>query len=199
MRDVRLLTTLLALTLVTPAHAEEPHVTCTAQRTGTRVLVRPEARAFIDAELDRLLRLGLAGRLEVGLVLLRRRPAWFDARLAEQHLTEVLRFDESTGRYELSGRPLSEGPAALQLERAALELESPPAPDAVLEVELDVRLQVVTRASLGRMASWLTQSETRSAVTENLLRTVADDLQRRARARCRVQPGPPSPPGRGSG
>ena len=177
----------LALVLPLASRAEDPRVTCTAQRTGTRVLVRPEARAFIDAELDRLLRLGLAGRLEVGMVLLRRRPAWFDARLAEQHLTEVLRFDESTGRYELSGRQLSEGPASLQLERAALELASTPAPDAVLGVELDVRLQGVTSASLGRMATWLTQSETRSAVTENLLRTVADDLQRRARARCRVQ------------
>ena len=50
-----------------------------------------------------------------------------------------------------------------------------------------MRLQVVTAASLGRMAAWLTQSETRSAVSENLLSTVAEDLQRKARVRCRVQ------------
>ena len=118
---------------------------------------------------------------------MRRRPAWFDARLAEQQLTEVLSYDEASGRYRLSGRPLPEGPASLPLGRTALLLEQPPDADALLEVELDVRLQVVTSASLGRMAAWLTQSETRSAVSENLLRTVAEDLQRRARARCRVQ------------
>jgi hypothetical protein len=151
------------------------------------VLVRPEAHAFIDAELDRLLRLGLAGKLELKVTLLRLRPAWFDARLAEQQLTEVLSFDEVSGRYFLSGRPLSAGPTNLTLERTALELERPPEADDVLEVELDLRLQVVTSASLGRMAAWLTQSEKRSAVSENLLRTVAEDLQRRARVRCRVK------------
>jgi hypothetical protein len=177
----------LTLLLSSTAHAQEPSATCTATRTGTRVLVRPEVHAFIDAELDRLLRLGLAGRLELTVTLLRRRPAWFDARLAQQQLTEVLSYDEAMGRYVLSGRPLSEGPASLPLGRTALQLEQLPEPDAVLEVEVDVRLQVVTAASLARMAAWLTQSETRSAVSENLLSTVAEDLQRRARARCRVQ------------
>ena len=177
----------LTLALSSVAHAQEPSATCTATRTGTRVLVRPQAHAFIDAELDRLLRLGLAGKLELTVTLLRRRPAWFDARLVKQQLTEVLSYDEGAGRYRLSGRPLPEGPAALPLGRTALQLEQLPDADALLEVELDVRLQVVTSASLGRMAAWLTQSETRSAVSENLLRTVAEDLQRRARARCRVQ------------
>jgi hypothetical protein len=178
----------LALLWAFTAHAEEPRVTCTATRSGLRVLVRPEAHAFIDAQLDRLLRLGLAGRLELTVTLLRRRPAWFDARLAEQQLTEVLSFDERSGRYVLSGRTLSAGPQALALERTALQLPEAPDADALLEVELDVRLQVVTIASLGRMAAWLTQSEARSAVSENLLRTVAEDLQRRARNRCRVTP-----------
>ncbi len=186
MREARFTLALLALLAGGPSRAEEPRAACTAMRAGTRVLVRPEAHAFVDAELDRLLRLGLAGRLDVTLTLLRRRPAWFDARLAEQQLSEVLLFDEATGRYVLSGRPLTSGPGTLTLERAALQLEAPPDKDAVLEVELELRLQVVTSASLGRMAAWLTQSETRSAVSENLLRTVAEDLQRRARARCRV-------------
>ena len=168
------------------AHAEEPRASCTATRTGLRVLVRPEAHAFVDAELDRLLRLGLAGRLELTVTLLRRRPAWFDARLVEQQLTQVLSFDERSGRYVLSERTLPAGPQALGLERVALQLPEAPDADARLEVEVDVRLQVVTIASLGRMAAWLTQSEARSAVSENLLRTVAEDLQRRARARCPV-------------
>ena len=186
---MRVVAVAAALTLLcaSTAHAQEPRATCSATRTGTRVLVRPEAHAFIDAELDRLLRLGLAGKLELTVTLLRRRPAWFDARLAQQQLTEVLSYDEATRRYVLSGRPLSDGPTSLPLGRTALQLEQLPEVDALLEVELDVRLQVVTAASLGRMAAWLTQSETRSAVSENLLRTVAEDLQRRARARCRVQ------------
>ena len=45
---------------------------------GRRVVVRPEALPCLTPELDRLLRLGLAGRLEVELTLLHRRKLWFD-------------------------------------------------------------------------------------------------------------------------
>ena len=71
-----------AVGLLAPtARAQEAAASCTATLTGRRVVVRPEAQAFLTEDLDRLLRLGLAGRLEVELTLLRRRKLWFDARV----------------------------------------------------------------------------------------------------------------------
>ncbi len=178
-----------AIGLLAPgAWAEEPRARCTATLSGRRVVVRPEAQAFLTPELDRLLRLGLAGRLEVELTLLRRRKLWFDAQVDSAHVTQVLSF--SQGVYLLDGRPLSPEATALELERTAWTLEDPPESGDSFTVQLSVRLQVVTASSLGKVASWLTQGESaedeRSAVTRNLLRTVAEDLTRHASGRCDV-------------
>ena len=82
----------------------------------------------------------------------------------------------------------------LELERTAWTLEEPPESSDTFVVQVDVRLQVVTAASLGKVATWLTQGESaeneRSAGTRNLLRTVADDLTRGASGRCDVGPVP---------
>lgn len=187
-----------------PAWAEEPRVKCVATRSGRRVLVRPEALAFVSPELERLVRLGLAGKLEVTVTLLRRRTLWFDARVGEVKLTQALTFSREGG-YTLDGRPLASGPALLELERVAWTLEEPPEPEASLVARVEVRLQVVTAASLGRVAEWLTsggseearEAETSGTGTSNLLRVVAEDLTRRATGHCEVRP--PSPAGRGPG
>jgi hypothetical protein len=180
-----------AIGLLAPrAWAEEPRALCTATLSGRRVVVRPEAQAFLTPELDRLLRLGLAGRLEVELTLLRRRKLWFDAQVDTTRLTQVLSF--SQGGYLLDGRPLSPTAASLELERTAWTLEQPPESGDSFAVQVNVRLQVVTASSLGKVASWLTQGESaqdeRSAVTRNLLRTVAEDLSRHASGQCAVSP-----------
>jgi hypothetical protein len=179
--------------LVPTAHADEPGARCTATLTGRRVVVRPEAHAFLTPDLDRLLRLGLAGRLEVELTLLRRRKLWFDSRVDSTQLTQVLSF--TRGEYLLDGRPLSSGATTLELERAAWTLEQAPENSEALVVQVNVRLQVVTAASLGKVASWLTQGEPTStedsAVTRNLLRSVAEDLSRSAVGRCAVSPAAP--------
>jgi hypothetical protein len=180
-----------AVGLLAPnAWAEEPRALCIATVSGRRVVVRPEAQAFLTPELDRLLRLGLAGRLEVELTLLRRRKLWFDAQVDATHFTQVLSF--SQGGYLLDGRPMSPTAASLELERTAWTLEEPPESDDSFVVQLNVRLQVVTASSLGKVASWLTQGESaedeRSAVSRNLLRTVAEDLTRHASGRCMVTP-----------
>jgi hypothetical protein len=182
-----------ALSLLAPtARAEEPRAQCAATLNGRRVVVRPEAQALLTSELDRLLRLGMAGRLEVELTLLRRRKLWFDERVDSARLTQVLSY--SQGGYLLDGRPLSAGAAALELERTAWTLPEPPEPGASYVVEVSVRLQVVTASSLNKVASWLTEGspsepeEERSTVTRNLLRTVAEDLTRHASGRCDVSP-----------
>jgi hypothetical protein len=172
------------------AHADEPGARCTATLTGRRVVVRPEAYAFLTPDLDRLLRLGMAGRLEVELTLLRRRKLWFDTRVDSTQLTQVLSFTQ--GGYLLDGRPLPTGALTLELERTAWTLEEAPEPGEALLVQVKVRLQVVTAASLGKVASWLTQGQPAggedSPVTRNLLRTVAEDLTRTATGRCDVSP-----------
>lgn len=174
-----------------PVRAEEPRVACVATRSGRRVLVRPEALAFLSPELERLIRLGLAGKLEVTVTVLRQRRLWFDARVGETALTQVLAFSREDG-FALDGRPLASGPASLELERVAWTLEEPPEPGAVFIARVEVRLQVVTAASLGKVAEWLTRGGRRETgaedgtVTQNLLRTVAEDLTRRASGRCDV-------------
>jgi len=173
------------------AHAEEPRVDCTATRSGRRVLVRPEVSTLVAPELERLMRLGLAGRLELELELLRLRPLWFSAQVEATRLTQVLVYVKEEG-WVMDGRPLKEGLGVLELERVAWMLEAEPEADASFRVEVRVRLQVVTADSLGKVASWLTQGrkteQERSALTEGLLRTVAEDLTRRAQGRCDVQP-----------
>lgn len=172
------------------ARAEEPRVTCSASRVGRRVVVRPEALALVAPELERLMKLGLAGRLEVELTLLRRRPLWFSERVDATKLTQVLAYSAKDGGWRLDGRPLP-SPGTLELERVAWTLEEEPEAETAFVVEVEVRLQVVTAASLGKVAKWLTQGdkaeEARSALTSGLLRTVADDLTRGAEGRCSVQ------------
>lgn len=174
------------------SRAEEPRVTCTATVSGRRVLVRPEALAFVSPELERLVRLGLAGKLEVELTLLRRRALWFDSRVDGAKLTQVLAFTQ--GLYLLDGRPLPSGPGALELERVAWTLDAAPEPGEHWVVQVDVRLHVVTAVSLGKVASWLTQGPgaegERSALTGTLLRSVAEDLARGASGRCDVTRAP---------
>ena len=182
-----------ALGLLAPrARAEEPsRATCSATRLGRRVVVRPEALALVAPELERLMRLGLAGRLELELRLLRQRPLWFSERMEATSLTQVLAYTKPEG-WALDGRPLATGPGTLELERVAWMLEEEPEAGATFLVEVGVRLQVVTASSLGKVAQWLTRGEKteaeRSALTRGLLRTVAEDLTRGAEGRCTVQP-----------
>jgi hypothetical protein len=77
----------------------------------------------------------------------------------------------------------------LELERVAWTLDARPESDEHFVVQVEVRLQVVTATSLGRMARWLTQGEPASSgtpVLTSLLRSVAEDLARQASGRCDV-------------
>ncbi|WP_163996344.1 hypothetical protein [Pyxidicoccus caerfyrddinensis] len=175
------------------ARAEEPRAACTATLSGRRVVVRPEAFAFISPELDRLVRLGMAGRVEVEVTLWKRRAMWFNARVDEARLTQVLAF--TRGGYVLDGRSLPEGPGTLELERVAWTLEERPGAEDRFVVQVEVRLHVVTAASLGRVASWLTQEKNAregegSSLTSTVLRSVAEDLSRGASGRCDVSRAP---------
>lgn len=184
----RALALLLVLWPLLAARAEgPPRAACSAVRAGRRVVVRPEARDFVDAELARLVRLGLAGKLELTVTLVRARPLWFDERLARVQLVQQLTWSERDG-WALDARGLPDGPALLPLERVALD--APRDATGGLHVDVEVRLQVVTAQSLGRVAQWLTggREGERSAVADDLVRRVAEDLARSARARCLLAP-----------
>jgi hypothetical protein len=175
--------------LAPPALAQEARAACTATLTGRRVVARPEALGFLSPELDRLVRLGMAGRLEVELTLWRRRSLWFDSRVDGTRLTQVLAFTREG--YLLDGRSPAGGPEALELERVAWTLDAAPEAGDAWWVQVEVKLHVVTAASLGRVAAWLTQGEKptdeqRSTLTGTLLRSVAEDLSRAASGRCDV-------------
>ncbi|MFP2930532.1 hypothetical protein ACLESO_36100 [Pyxidicoccus sp. 3LG] len=168
---------------------EEPRASCTATLSGRRVVARPEAFSFVSPELDRLVRLGMAGRVEVEVTLWKRHSFWFDERVDGAKVTQVLAFTRAG--YVLDGRPLSGAPGALELERVAWTLGERPEAEERFVVQVEVRLHVVTAASLGRVASWLTQEkstagEERSGLTGTVLRSVAEDLSRGASARCEV-------------
>jgi hypothetical protein len=127
--------------------------------------------------------------VEVEVTLWKRRALWFDARVDGARLTQVLAF--TRGGYVLDGRVLSEGPGVLELERVAWTLEERPGAEDRFVVQVEVRLHVVTAASLGRVASWLTQEKNASegegsSLTSTLLRSVAEDLSRGASGRCEV-------------
>lgn len=173
------------------ARAEAPRVQCMAVRTGNRVVVRTVVEGFVDSDLARLVQLGLHGRLELSVALVQHRFLWLDAKVDATHVSQVLTYSARQG-WALDGRWLPEGPRSLSLERVALSAPDPAARGLVVQVQ--ARLQVVTAQSLGRVASWLTpgKEEERSAVTENLVRTVAEDLIRSASAQCEV---PPTGPG----
>jgi hypothetical protein len=178
--------------LASAVRAEEPRVACTATQAGRRVVVRPEVAQLVAPELERLMRLGMAGQLEVELSLRRRRFLWLDERLEGAQLTHVLAFMGKEEGWVLDGRPLSSAPRLLELERVAWTLEREPESSRPLVVEVRVRLQVVTAASLGRVAQWLTEQggsgEDRSALARRLLLTVAEDLTRQAVGQCTVEP-----------
>lgn len=171
------------------ALAQEPRAGCTATLSGRRVVARPEALGFLSPELDRLVRLGMAGKLEVELTLWRSRSLWFDTRVDGTRLTQVLAF--ARDGYLLDGRPVAGAPGTLELERVAWSLDDAPEAGDTWWVQVEVKLHVVTAASLGRVAAWLTQGEKpageeRSALTGTLLRSVAEDLSRGASGRCDV-------------
>lgn len=79
----------LALLSATPGLAaarEPPSATCSARLGGRRVIVNPTLFGFFDADLLRLVRLGLAGRLDVEVAMLRKRFLLFsEAEASERY------------------------------------------------------------------------------------------------------------------
>jgi hypothetical protein len=180
---VRRASLLLAVPLIAAlASSARAGVRCTAVRRGDRVILAIRLERMFDRELLRLVRLGLAGKLRIQATLYRRRPYWFDDDLATRTIAAVVTHLRPDRWLLDGGREVD--PGAVELPALSLGVGTVAAGGHY--VRLTARLQVVTTASLGRAASWLTRGGGQAVSSRALLNAVVSDLARTAEATCEV-------------
>jgi hypothetical protein len=180
--------TVVCSTMTVPRSAwAAPGARCRAERAGQRALVATEVTDLLDPQLLRLVELGLVGRLRVEAVLYRRRPMWFDQRVTEQVREHGIGWSPEGRTLLVDGK--RSDPAAWALGRVPLPfLSLLPCrfEGGAHYVEISLRLEVVTSASLGEVARWLAAGDERS-VPRVLVDYLAADLARTSRCRCDVR------------
>ncbi len=185
---VAILATACTLAAGTALAADPPSASCRALLAQDRALVDIQLSRFIDPRLAKLIRLGLAGRIQLELVLYRQRPFWFDEAQERTTRETVLRYHPDPGGFLLDGDREVEDPLRLSLARIALRPVDGLEEGGLYQVEVKVSLRVVTPQSLGKVAAWLAghgrQGE--DDVSQTLLQAVAEDLARTAHARCQA-------------
>lgn len=178
-----------------------PLARCSALLANGRALVDVAAEHLLSDDLVRLVRLGMTGRLEVQVTLIRRQPFWFDAVVLEERRELAVSAAVASGDLLLldGTRELREVDR-VQLDRLALRPPERVEPEEVrrYRVEVKVHFQVITAASLRDVARWIAsggkrEEEQQSVISRRLLEVVADDLTREASARCDVEPAPAAP------
>lgn len=167
-----------------------PLARCSALLANGRALVDVAADHLLSDDLVRLVRLGMTGRLEIQVTLIRRQPFWFDAVvLEERRQLEVTALVAGKGLLLDGTRELREVDR-LELDRLVLRPRPEVLPEEVdrYRVEVKLRFQVITATSLQQVARWIASGdqEEQGAVSRRLLDAVASDLTREASARCDV-------------
>ena len=175
---------LAVLLLLIAGAVKAQEVACKAVLAGTRALVDATIHGLFDQELLRIVKAGLSGRLTVEATVTRKRSLWFGHTVSVTQRELPLTWNEERGVFELDGRALAD-PESVPLERIALPAgtDDPRA----YEVEVTTRLVVVTRGSLGRVATLL-EGESDSPLARTVLDAIANDLTRNASGTCQVQP-----------
>jgi hypothetical protein len=163
-----------------------PGARCRAEQAGQRALVSPEVTDLLDPQLLRLVELGLVGRLRVEAALYRRRRLWFDQRVTEQVREYGIGWSPSDRALLVDGQRAN--PAAWASGRLLLPFLSLPGRlrAGAHYVEINLRLEVVTSASLGEVARWLVAGADRT-VPRALVDYLAADLARTGSCRCDVR------------
>lgn len=181
---VLLVVALLALS--TAAGAQTPSATCRASSAGRAVAVHVQVADLFPPELLRLVGLGLTGRVQVEIDLVRRRPLWFSQRVARQSLEVTVARGPGGEGLTLDGEPIAD-PSRLRLPRVQLPVDGDP---DRLEAQVRLQLRVITPGSLGKMATWVaggdSKQEERSALSAGLLSLIADELARSVETSCPV-------------
>jgi hypothetical protein len=187
------------LLLLPPASAraaarDPPSVSCNARLAGRRVIVNATLLGFFDPELLRLVRLGLAGRLEVEVALQRRRFLMLSESLASHRFQALLSHDEKSQEFRIDGRGVGAELQSLTLDRVTLNLRGAPEPGH--SVRVSARLEVVTATSLlqlarffgGRERDKAAEPEEGSSVSRLLVKSLLQDLARSATGTCELEP-----------
>ena len=188
----------LLLLLSVPAHAaarDPPSVVCSARIVGRRVIVNATLNGFFDPELLRLVRLGLAGRLEVEVALQRKRFLMLSESLASHRYQAILSYDERSQEFRIDGRGVGNELQSLTLDRVTLNLRGA-APEPGHSVRVSARLEVVTASSLLQLARFFggrerdkpPEPEEGSGVSRLLVKSLLLDLARSASGGCELEP-----------
>jgi hypothetical protein len=186
---------LVGLGIIAPAvQGDAAEASCRCRIAGDRAETTVEVQGLVDAEMERLIRLGLAGRVRWELELVRKRWLWVEQPVAELSVESTIRFSEARRVFVVDGAGELPDLSRLTLHTADLRLESQPAAKARYELRVRARLQVITVESLARVASWMVDGEEQegegrssSWATRGLLAAVSNDLQRVVSAACRAQ------------
>jgi hypothetical protein len=169
--------------------AEGPSGSCRATAAGRRILVHVQLEQLFPPELLRLVSLGLTGRVQVEVELVRHRPLWFSRRVARESVELLVSRHPSGEGFLLDGDRLLANADTLSLERIELAFDGdePEKHEAVVRVQL----RVITAASLGKMATWVAggegKREERSALSAGVLSLLADELSRTLELSCAVR------------
>jgi Domain of unknown function (DUF4390) len=158
---------------------EGPEARCAASYVNSRVLVDLTANGLVGRELERLIKLGLPGTLEVDTRVLRRHPLWFDTEVATSHHELKLSFDPASERWQLGSRA-QQGPDHLEFPRLIAGSDLEP---GLYRVEVHLAVRVVTTESLASTVKWVGQAA-QTKVPNVVLEAVAQSLVHTAEAQC---------------
>lgn len=187
----------LALLLGPPGLAaarDPPSALCSARLAGRRVIVNATLTGFFDADLLRLVRLGLAGRLDVEIALVRKRFLLFSEAEASERYQALVSYDDKSEEFRIDGRGVGSELSSLTLDRVALTLRAPP-PGGPHRVRVAARLEVVTASSLLQVARWIggrakekpDEDAEGSGFSGLLVRSLLQDLARSATGTCALE------------
>jgi hypothetical protein len=178
---------------VSLAIAGPPRAGCRVTFSENRALVDIELTDFFDPELLKLVRLGLEGKIQLELSVVRPRAAWFDEKVGEERTELAVRYDKPRRKYRLDHRRDLNDPNRFWVERLAVRLGNG---ERAVEyrVELRAALEVVTPKSLNQVADWIAIGRKPgggSVLSRTLVDRITGDLQRKVEAQCEPVNAPP--------
>jgi hypothetical protein len=183
---------LLLSSMAASVQAGAPTASCAARRTGDRVVASVELHEILDVEMQRLLQLGMRGRLRVEASVVRRRFGLFEQTAGTAASEAELAAGPNRRGLLVNGRFQADAGGPVSLERVAVRLSGRERPDEALTFRVTIQLLVVTVASLSKVAAWVTDSSEEDAssslVTRALLSAVANDLTRTVECSCSAAP-----------
>jgi hypothetical protein len=171
--------------------ADGPRARCRALLANGRALVDVDVSHALDSELLELVRLGLQAELRLEVSLAKKRPFWFDDQLAVETSIARLEYSTEARRYVLDRRRVIEDPETLGIDRISLRPTDALEAGGQYHVDVRIRIQVITPASLDRVARWMSEKgrqNARSGVSDAMARLIAENLTRATDCRCEAAP-----------